>query len=258
MFTIGGIYPLIPEEYRLIIYLLPGICSLLVNLIRLALSMKPKDFRHFMNFPQFILCPMFSPLMFEGNPDHNGDSEPPIRVWKLGSILNSLFMGCLPQVLLIALDHYRGVTLWDFEAKNKYKIANYKEIPAQDNNALIKHPYGNIIFAIATLLFYLLLTTIFFAWDNIFKKDGFLCTSCKNICPPCHNPCSNSQSNISDPPNNDGGENQEPGYELAIRDPASSDGNPDSNGEKEDSKVQIFLLKILIGQLYFLMDMFYM
>ena len=43
---------------------------------------------------------MFSPLMFEGNPEERDDNAPPVRVWKLGSIVNSVFIGCLPQILL--------------------------------------------------------------------------------------------------------------------------------------------------------------
>ena len=151
----NDIDPLIPEEYRLIIYLLPGLLSFVVNLIRLALTMKPKDLRYFKNFPQFILCPMFSPLMFEGNPDQKNGDEPPIRVWKIGSILNSLFMGCLPQILLLALDKYRQVPSWLLKSFTNY-----------DSNTLIKHPYGNITFSITSLLLYLLLTTIFFAWNK--------------------------------------------------------------------------------------------
>ena len=101
-----NIDPLIPEEYRLVIYLLPGLFSFLINLLKLGLSMKPRDFRYFQSSPQFILCPMFSPLMFEGNPDENSKNDQPIRVWKVGSILNSLFMGCLPQVLLVTMYYY--------------------------------------------------------------------------------------------------------------------------------------------------------
>ena len=144
---ISNIDPLIPEEYRLLIYLLPGFVSFLINFIKLALSIRPKDFRYFKKFPQFLLCPIFCPLMFEGNPDRNVDNRPPIRVWKLGSILNSFFMGCIPQIMLIIFDHYRKVPDWDFEIG--------------DNNALLKSPNGNFIFSITTLALYLCLTIIF-------------------------------------------------------------------------------------------------
>ena len=163
-----GIHALIPEEYRLLIYLLPGLFSFTINIMKLAFTLKPKDFRYFRRYPQFILCPMFCPLMFKGNEnrDPNDGNQPPIRVWKLGSILNSFFIGCLPQILLTILDHYKGVTSWDFEEV-------YDGIPMQDNNALLKHPYGNTILSITTFLLYLILTTIFFAWDELVKKMDY-------------------------------------------------------------------------------------
>ena len=164
---VDNIDPLIPEEYRLVIYLLPGFVSFLIHIIKLALSMKPKHFRFFKKFPQFLLCPMFCPLMFEGNLDQSGDDRLPIRIWKLGSILNSFYMGCIPQIMLVAFDHYRKVP--DFEFESDF----------QSSNALLKYRNGNTIFSIATLALYLCLTTLFFAWDKLFKDDGLLCTLCK-------------------------------------------------------------------------------
>ena len=208
---IGGeernIHALIPEEYRLLIYLLPGLVSLTINIMKLAFTLKPKDFRYFKKFPQFILCPMFCPLMFKGNQDQNDGNQPPIRVWKLGSILNSFFIGCLPQILLTISDHYKGVTSWDFEKM-------YGDIPMQDNNALLKHPYGNTILSITTFLLYLTLTTIFFAWDELHKKDGLFCTICKAIRQP-FSKC----------------------YSSPIsKEPDSSTANKDENPERDDKK----------------------
>ena len=156
--------PLIPEEYRLVIYLLPALLSFIINLIKLTLSMELKDFQYFKKFPQFLLCPMFSPLMFEGNPDERDDNAPPVRVWKLGSIMNSVFIGCLPQILLIAMDQYRQVPTW-------YRKTN---VYTRDSDGLIKHNYGNTIFAIASFLLYLFLTTMFFTWERKFKDNGCL------------------------------------------------------------------------------------
>ena len=161
-----NIHALILEEYRLLIYLLPGLFSFTINIMKLAFTLKPKDFRYFRKFPQFILCPMFCPLLFKGNENQNDGNQPPIRVWKLGSILNSLFIGCLPQILLTILDHYKGVTSWNFEEM-------FDGVPMQDNNALLKHPYGNTILSITTFLLNLILTTIFFAWDEIVKKMDY-------------------------------------------------------------------------------------
>ena len=205
--------PLIPEEYRLVLYLLPGLISSLINIIKLALSIKPKDFRYFKIFPQFLLCPMFCPLMFEGDPDQNGDNRPPVKVWKLGSILNSFFMGCIPQIMLIALDHYRKVPDWDFEDL---------EGLGQDNNALLKYSNGNTIFSIATLSLYLCLTTIFFGWDKLFKDDGILCTFCKIICRRFRNPCSSPSSEASDKSTVNNEEIPQKDHEPAIESPTDN------------------------------------
>ena len=170
---LSNIDPLIPEEYRLIIYLLPGLLSVIINLTKLVFSMKIEDFRYFNKFPQFIISPMFCPLMFEVNPDREVNA-PPVRVWKLGSIFNSVFIGCLPQILLVIMDQYRQVPTW-------YRNTEGQPYPP-DSNALIKHPHGNTIFSITSLLSYLLLTIIFFAWERIFNKNGFLCKICKTRC----------------------------------------------------------------------------
>merc|ERR1712018_627526 len=135
---------------------------------------------------------MFCPLMFEGNPDESGSNHPPVRLWKIGSILNSISMGCVPQILLLVLDHYKGVPSWPFTKENDEGQMEYNT--RQDSNALFKYPYGNTIFSIATLSFYLFLMTIFFAWDKLYHDDGLICTLCKRICSPCRNPCSNPRS----------------------------------------------------------------
>ena len=190
-YGIDDIEPLLSEEFRLIIYFLPGFCSFITNLIKLAISIKPKDFKYFTKYPQFLLCPMFCPLVFEGNTDQNNENNPPLRLWKSGSILNSIFMGCLPQASLILLDYYKGVPSWDFNAVQDNGWA------LQENNALLKYSMGNTIFSIATSFFYLFLLTIFFGWDKICKEDGLLRTFCKSIPIPCPNPCSSPQSEDS-------------------------------------------------------------
>ena len=221
-YEMENIDPLIPEEYRLIIYLLPAFLSFLINLIKLATSIKSKDFKYFKQFPQFLLCPMFCPLMFEGDPDHSGDIQPPLRLWKAGSILNSLLMGCLPQAALIILDYYKGVPSWNFNA-------HYYGSIAQDNNALLKYPYGNTIFSIATFSFYLFLIAIFFAWDKIFKEDGLLCKLFKSIPNPFPNPCCYPQSEDSDPSSSNGEEDRGQEFEMTIRGPSSAESIQDSD-----------------------------
>ena len=232
-----NIDPLIPEEYRLIIYLLPAFCSFLINLIKLAFSMKPKDFKYFKQFPQFLLCPMFCPLMFEGDPDQSGSNQPPVRLWKMGSILNCISMGCVPQTLLLILDHYKGVPSWPFtEEKLKGQFVHNED---QDNNALFKYPYGNTIFSITTFSFYLFLMSIFFAWDKLFQDDGLNCTFCKRICPPCRNPCSNPLSGEPNHSTNVDDENEEEDDEASVSDLNSAVALLDIGGNQATDEVRI-------------------
>ena len=230
------IEPLIPEEYRLIIYLLPAFLSFLINLLKLATTMKLKDFRYFKDFPQFLICPMFCPLMFEGNPDQRESNQPPVRLWKIGSILNCIFMGCVPQTLLLVLDHYKGVPYWPFTREIRGQIEHNSN---QDSNALLKYPYGNTIFAIATFLFYLFLMTIFFAWDKLFQDNGLICTLCKRICPPCRNPCSNPQTEEPNPSTDVDDENKEEDDEPSVSDLNSAAAVPDIGGDEATDEVRI-------------------
>ena len=230
--------PLIPEEYRLVIYLLPALLSFIINLIRLACTMRLKDFQYFKNYPQFILCPMFSPLMFEENPENRNDNEPLVRVWKLGSIVNSVSIGCLPQILLIAMEQYRQVPTW-------YQKAEENSGYYSDSNALIKHPFGNTIFAIASFLLYLFLTIIFFSWNKLSRKDGCLCKLCKSICPPCPSPCNKQQSEESDPSIVDNPDDPKNGFELSIRDASSAETSQDTEGER--AKVEVLTICNLFG-----------
>ena len=237
--------PLIPEEYRLVVYLFPGFLSFIINLIRLSFTMKPRAFRYFKKFPQFILCPMFCPLMFEGNPDQRDDNEPPIRVWRRGSILNSFFMGSLSQVLLLALDHYKGVTAWNFGAKD------YDGTPEEDNNALIKHRHGNTIFSITTFVLYLFLTIIFFGWEKIFNENGLLYRLCKHVCTPFLNPFNNPTSEETNPSAMCIQEDPEKVNELSIKDQTSVGTNIDKEEEGEHAEVLIF------GQRFYILALFY-
>ena len=194
--------------------------------------MKLKDFQYFKEFPQFLFCPMFSVLMFEGNPDERDDNAPPVRVWKLGSIVNSVFIGCLPQALLVAMEQYRQIPTWYQLIEVIYSGGDF------DSNALIKHPYGSTVFGICSLLLYLFLITIFFAWENIFKDDGCLCNLCKSIfCSPCPNPCHKPKPEESDPAIVNNQEDPEQVNEPAIRDSVES--LQDVDGQEINAEVLI-------------------
>ena len=147
-------------------------------------------------------------------------------------------MGSLPQILLLALDHYKGVPSWPFTREiSEGKILHNL---AQDNNALLKYPYGNTIFAIATFSFYLFLMIIFFAWDKLFEDDGLICTLCKRICPPCRNPCSNPQSEEPHPSTAVDNENEEKDDEPPVSDLNSAAALPDIGGNQATNEVSIF------------------
>ena len=63
--TLSSIEPLLQGEYRILIYIMPCIASILVNFLKLRLTSKNVG-ALFLKFPQFILAPAFSPFMFEG------------------------------------------------------------------------------------------------------------------------------------------------------------------------------------------------
>ena len=164
-----SIEPILQPEYRLMIYLAPCALSLLINVLRLAFTARTSG-NFFVRYPQFILSPMFSPFMYEGcqENDQGPSRGNRIRVWMLGSILNSFFIGVLPHLVLIFSDFARGVTSWEFK---KSDIANHK---VSQTDALIKHPYGNLIFSLISISFFTLVILAFFCkskWNKTAQKE---------------------------------------------------------------------------------------
>ena len=180
--------PLIPDEFRLIIYFLPSVCSFLINLLWLVFSTRKQDRKYLSNYPQFLLCPMFCPIMFEGNQDQRDSNKQPLRVWKLGSALNAVFLGCFPQILLLGLDYYRRVPVW-------FKDTNI----TNGTNAFLTYQYGNTIFSITTLLLYSCLMIIFFFYEKIFEGNGCLGNTCKTVCFIFQKSCFSSMADVSGP-----------------------------------------------------------
>ena len=146
-------------------------------------------------------------------------------------------MGCVPQTLLLVLDHYKGVPSWPFTRENSNGQIEHNKY--QDNNVLLKYPYGNTIFAIATFSFYLFLMTMFFAWDKLFQDDGLICTLCKRIWSPCRNPCSNPQSEESNPSTAVDDENEEEDDEPSVSDLNSASALPDIGGNQATDEVRV-------------------
>ena len=155
-----SILPLLSGKHRILFYFLPGLLPFIINIIRLAWTTREK-ISYFIKYPQFILSPCFSPIMFEGIDGPNKNSG--VRIWKLGSILNAFFIGCIPQILLICLEFYKGTPNWKFIG-GKFKE---KTLAFENNDALVKHPYGNIIFGGASLIVNFILIITFFCTDSL-------------------------------------------------------------------------------------------
>ena len=177
--------PIFPPEYRLLVYLAPSFISFVINALRL-LTTRANLRPYLKKYPQLLIACCFTPFMFEGNKDNS------IRIWKIGSILNALFIGCLPQVVLIFMHYYRGVCNWDF-----ISFALDTERIYENNDALFKSRQGNFLFAIVSGIFFLLLIILTFFTEKIFKNLGinFKCLSI--LCCPCPNNCVNLQTQIN-------------------------------------------------------------
>ena len=150
-----AIEPIIPTEYRLLVYLGPCFISFIVNAIRLFVTNAyTQQFKR--KFPQYMIACMFTPFMFEGT------KEKTMKIWKRGSILNALFIGFIPQVLLIIMDYYRGVSSWNFIGP-----ALHAEYIYENNDALFKNKYGNSMFALISGILCLFLIILTFFNDKI-------------------------------------------------------------------------------------------
>ena len=127
--------------------------------------------------------------MFEGCKEKDAHS---IRFWKIGTISNAFFIGCLPQVILLIMDYHRGIADWDFIAFDLGPEGIY-----ESNDALIKCRIGNSLFAIITALFFLFLILLTFFTQTIFRNHGIYCKCCSILCFPCPNSCLNLKSEMS-------------------------------------------------------------
>ena len=193
--------PIIPPEYRLVVYLVPSLISFIINATRLfktVTNLRPI----IMKYPQIFLAPCFTPFAFEGCKENS------FKIWRGGTICNAFFIGCLPQVVALIMEFHRGIVNWDFLG-----LTLEPEAIFENNDALFKSRYGNSLFAITTggVFFFLIMLTFF--TDKIFKKGGIYCKCFSILCFPCPNNCldldsemSHSQPVQTNPiiPNNDG------------------------------------------------------
>ena len=183
-----AIDPIISPEYRILAYLAPSMVSFTINIIRLVST--GKEFIEYVRqYPQILVACCFTPFMFEGSDVNN---KYKLRIWKWGTVMNGLFIGCLPEIILLAMNFYRGITEWDFLGSVLWGDYIYEY-----NDALIKSPYGNSLFAIISGVMFLSLILLTFFTNKIFKNHGMFCKCCSIICLPCPQNCFNLTNEFS-------------------------------------------------------------
>ena len=132
------IEPILQPQYRMLAYFLPPLLSFLINAARLTFTCENIG-PYLLQYPQFLMFPCFTPFMFEGYKHDKRPTKYPLKIWKIGTVVNGFCIGCLPQIVLLFMEYYRGVPSWDFGT-----IATRLEY--EYNEALIKKQYGNTIF----------------------------------------------------------------------------------------------------------------
>ena len=204
------ISPIIPPEYRLVVYLAPCIIPFIINISKLMFTTKGL-WKYLMKYPQFLISPCFTPFIFESNESAEQQGQCKLKIWKWGSIINAIYIGCLPQCILCFTDYYKGVHQWEFN-KNidegsmvHSSWRNYGSFAAtgedyENNNSLFKSNYGNTIFGATTATFFLILIVLFFGSGTLFKERGIHCRLFSILFCPCPNDCINVDSVDLDPP----------------------------------------------------------
>ena len=105
---------------------------------------------------------MLYSFMFEGHKSDNPGNHYNIRIWKVGSVINAIYIGCLPQCILVITDYCKGVHQWKFGIDTDNDDTH--------DDALFKHEYGNTIFAATTALLFLLLIAFFFGIEGMINE----------------------------------------------------------------------------------------
>ena len=149
------IEPILSPELRLPIYFLPIIPSMVINIFSLSRSLNFKSlFKLLLTFPQYFIAPCFFPVIFEGiiiDDPKASKSNFKIKVWKLGSIINAIYIMFVPQIIVIFSDVLRGVTDWNFQNAENSKDA-FKGRFLEHNSTVFKHPFGNIVLALLVII----------------------------------------------------------------------------------------------------------
>ena len=152
--------PIIQPEYRLIAYFVPSFISFIFNagrMFKTCTNLTGQIRKH----PQIMVASCFTPFMFEGTKENT------VRIWKLGSFLNAVYIGCLPPIVLIIMDYYRDIVNWDFLGNSLRNEGIY-----ENNDALFKSRWGNTLFAIISGTFFSFLIILTFCTDKILRKNG--------------------------------------------------------------------------------------
>ena len=191
------IHPIISPQYRLLVYVAPCVIPFLINALKLLCTRKGSQ-KYFLEYPQFLVSPCFTPFMFEWYETTNQQGQCKVKIWKLGTIINSVYIGCIPQCILCFTDYYKGVHTWEFVgfAGNDFEVEN---VHNDNNDALFKSQYGNSIFASTTAIFFLLLITLFFGSDTLFRERGIHFRCLTILCCPSPKPCINLTDSDLDP-----------------------------------------------------------
>ena len=198
---ITEILPIISPEYRILIYLAPCIIPALINVLRLWCTTKGL-WKYFIKYPQFLISPCFTPFLYEGYETTNQHDQYKLKIWKLGSVINAIYIGCIPQCILCITDYYRGIHDRDqnFITEIILGDVNTQINRYEGNDALIKSNHGNTIFATITALFFLILITVFFGNEKLFKGSGIRFNCFNILCCSCLKPCINVNEPELDPP----------------------------------------------------------
>ena len=148
---ISSIDPILSPDFRPLLYLLPMLPSMAINILSLRRSSNFKFlFKLFLSFPQYFIAPCFNPVMFEGitiDDPAQRIRHFKIKVWKVGSLFNAIYIIVIPQAILILSDVLRGVTGWKFTVTKDVSEAFSHDF-LEKNSAILKHPYGNILLAV--------------------------------------------------------------------------------------------------------------
>ena len=180
-----SIAPVIPTEFRLLAYFFPCLVSFFINAATLIWNTRSMG-TYLLKYPQFLLAPCFTPFMFEAYKDNSNNSinhEFQLRVWKKGTLANAIYLGCLPQCDLVAMEYYKGVPSFYFDY-DRDDVWWYDE-------QLFLHSmqYGGIHFSFLSFMLFSLLIFRMFCTDCIFKNQSKLCKPIHLICLPCPQNC---------------------------------------------------------------------